>query len=333
MSLSLMSSRKRHPIPDSYLVHYASPYYDPQKAHEYYMDHRKLKGRRSTSGLNDEGKQVAEYVKTQIDAERDQKISENKNELSENIDYVNSLIEELRLAGADEKEAKRDEINDKIEELKRDAAEKRERLNKALEEATKKENSLNKAKIHSLRDRLKHLGKGDIEEREQILREIGELEEDEASKNKEYAEKVNTEREKANSSLKTISDDLNSGISSLREEFKAFSNETNAITKESIASLRETIRNLKSESSEAIKKIKEDADSSYSDELDKILAEDKYLKKKSGSGGKKSSGTPARTSRPNTIVKRARPESSGTSRKYTAEYARNQSKRRKAAYK
>ena len=29
------------------LRHYASPYYDPQKAHEYYMRTRELKGRRS----------------------------------------------------------------------------------------------------------------------------------------------------------------------------------------------------------------------------------------------------------------------------------------------
>lgn len=26
------------------ILHYASPYYDPVKAHEYYMKHRELKG-------------------------------------------------------------------------------------------------------------------------------------------------------------------------------------------------------------------------------------------------------------------------------------------------
>lgn len=41
---------------DKYLIHYASEYYDPVKAHEYYMKHRHLKGR-TTSGLNEEGKQ------------------------------------------------------------------------------------------------------------------------------------------------------------------------------------------------------------------------------------------------------------------------------------
>ena len=44
------------------LRHYASPYYDPQKAHEYYMRTRELKGR-STTSLNDEGKKIWSYTK------------------------------------------------------------------------------------------------------------------------------------------------------------------------------------------------------------------------------------------------------------------------------
>lgn len=38
------------------LQHYASPYYDPVKAHEYYMKNRELKERRSVRKLSDEGK-------------------------------------------------------------------------------------------------------------------------------------------------------------------------------------------------------------------------------------------------------------------------------------
>ena len=34
------------------LRHYASPYYDPQKAHEYYMRTRELKGRSTTLTIN-----------------------------------------------------------------------------------------------------------------------------------------------------------------------------------------------------------------------------------------------------------------------------------------
>ena len=51
---------------------YASKYYDPVKAHEYYMKHRKLKGRRkrgSTAGLSEIGKAAAAEVKEQLQAE------------------------------------------------------------------------------------------------------------------------------------------------------------------------------------------------------------------------------------------------------------------------
>lgn len=43
--------------------HYASKYYDPVKAHEYYMKTRHLKGY-DTQGktLNDEGKQAKAYI-------------------------------------------------------------------------------------------------------------------------------------------------------------------------------------------------------------------------------------------------------------------------------
>ena len=53
-----------------YLIHYASPYYDPVKAHEYYMRTRELKGKRSTSELNSEGKEVWGYTKNQISIEK-----------------------------------------------------------------------------------------------------------------------------------------------------------------------------------------------------------------------------------------------------------------------
>lgn len=56
------------------LQHYASPYYDPQKAHEYYEQHKKLKGRKSSTSLTDTGKEAAGYVKSQIDEEKNAKL-------------------------------------------------------------------------------------------------------------------------------------------------------------------------------------------------------------------------------------------------------------------
>lgn len=48
------------------LIHYASPYYDPVKAHEYYEQHKHLKGR-PTGRLTDEGKQIWKVTKMNID--------------------------------------------------------------------------------------------------------------------------------------------------------------------------------------------------------------------------------------------------------------------------
>lgn len=54
------------------LSHYASPYYDPKKAHEYYERTKKLKGRKTGTSLNDAGKEAKTYVKNQINSKRDQ---------------------------------------------------------------------------------------------------------------------------------------------------------------------------------------------------------------------------------------------------------------------
>lgn len=56
-----------------YLMHYASVYYDPVKAHEYYMKNRELKGRRKGT-LNEEGQAAKKMVKTNLDTERDSKL-------------------------------------------------------------------------------------------------------------------------------------------------------------------------------------------------------------------------------------------------------------------
>lgn len=51
---------------------YSSKYYDPAKAHEYYMKRRQLKGRKkktSTADLSEAGKIAAQEVKEKLDAE------------------------------------------------------------------------------------------------------------------------------------------------------------------------------------------------------------------------------------------------------------------------
>lgn len=53
---------------------YASKYYDPVKAREYYEKHKKLKGQHSTKGMTNSQKEMAAYVKDKLSAEKKQKL-------------------------------------------------------------------------------------------------------------------------------------------------------------------------------------------------------------------------------------------------------------------
>lgn len=57
---------------------YSSKYYDPEYAHRYYEEHKKLKGRSTTQGLNQKGREAAALVKSSINKERDSKLAETK---------------------------------------------------------------------------------------------------------------------------------------------------------------------------------------------------------------------------------------------------------------
>ena len=139
------------------LIHYASPYYDPVKAHEYYEQHKHLKGRKgsskpSTSMLNEKGKQAAKYVKEQIQNERKSRVEASKNTRDTNIknrsdsvknslnswkDRINNTVkglrEELKNLPKEEKAARRDEYNQQISDIRQTLTDframMRERLN------------------------------------------------------------------------------------------------------------------------------------------------------------------------------------------------------------
>ena len=69
-----------------WLAHYASKYYDPVKAHEYYEKTKQLKGRsRSTGKLSDEGKQVWEVTKSNITQEKTEKSEAQKTEKNNTV--------------------------------------------------------------------------------------------------------------------------------------------------------------------------------------------------------------------------------------------------------
>ena len=125
-----------HEDDDDSIAHYSSPYYDPVKAHEYYEAHKKLKGRKSTAGLNDEGKAAAKYVKERLTEEKKSKISSDKDRTDSLIERhssqmksaISGLREKLKGMSKADKLANRDNIQAQISRLREQNQRTRESL-------------------------------------------------------------------------------------------------------------------------------------------------------------------------------------------------------------
>lgn len=152
-----------HMYSDDYvLIHraYSSEYYDPDKAHEYYEQHKQLKGyanryggvggrggKVSTKGLNEKGREIASIVKTNITNQRqlaDEDIKTrvsnmkegNKKQRKVYIDQIKSQLSssianlQQQLQGMNEAQRKhaKIKIRAKIEDLQAEADDLRQQL-------------------------------------------------------------------------------------------------------------------------------------------------------------------------------------------------------------
>lgn len=138
----------------SQLSHYASPYYDPVKAHEYYEKTKVLTGTsKSTSSLNDEGKAAAKYVKEQLTTEKTGKVEteteSKKKEIESDKNQLASKIESLKMQmqSMDQKKlnkfeqaANKANFNKMIDSLRAESEKVRTKLQ---EEFSEKKTSLN----------------------------------------------------------------------------------------------------------------------------------------------------------------------------------------------
>lgn len=131
----------------SYLKHYASEYYDPVKAHQYYEEHKKLKGRTSTAGLSSSQKITASYVKKSIQDEyknnvesskEEQKVKQEdlkntaQNDITTYRDQaqikINSLVSELKNMRPIDRKSNRLRIQRQIDILRADNTAKRKEI-------------------------------------------------------------------------------------------------------------------------------------------------------------------------------------------------------------
>ena len=179
----------------TYLIHYASPYYDPVKAHEYYEAHKKLKGRHSTANLNDKGKAAASYVKDQLTLEKTKKIKESRNSRDSKIKTTNETA-------ATETESETNSTKSQIEQHKRQM----------------------QSAITSIRERIKRMSsKEKAARKEALYREIDKLREKNSearselqAKLKEFKIDVRTKRNKDNAGHRN---EHNENVKSIRKEF------------------------------------------------------------------------------------------------------------------
>ena len=80
---------------DQELTHYASKYYDPAKAHEYYLKNRQLKGR-TTAGLSDEGKDIWIDTKANITSAKKRDIEAAKLKKEQDIESLRAKAQATR---------------------------------------------------------------------------------------------------------------------------------------------------------------------------------------------------------------------------------------------
>ena len=119
---------------------YSSKYYDPVKAHEYYINYRKKglkkgrqkspediqKERKSTKGLNEYGKQVAQDVKEAIAEERKELFKKMTEIVKEK---VKKMREEFKAQGLS-----KEEIAERISQFRETVKEQRKQLKAVFEE-------------------------------------------------------------------------------------------------------------------------------------------------------------------------------------------------------
>lgn len=171
------------------LIHYASPYYDPVKAHEYYMMNRELKGKRSASSLDDSGKEIWSYTKSKITEEKKEKEEKLKTDRDEKIQ-----------AYRDQAKQSREHISERLKEL-----------NDAL--SSKAKNNPNNhgpghaSTLQELQEQ--NIGKTRIYNKRSS-----------ANEKKAIAEQKKKNREDASEQRKKVSEDLRNAVAGVREAYK-----------------------------------------------------------------------------------------------------------------
>ena len=261
------------------LMHYASPYYDPVKAHEYYEQHKHLKGR-PTGRLTDEGKQVWKVTKMNIDQAKKIENDEARLVKISSVQQFQNKAKEQRTIV----QAKLTELLNTINaKYKTDT----EDLTETQKHQIEVNNRLKKQKAEDIKNKK-------AREIESLIEDTSDMDEEEIE---EYYEKINQKMSKINDKYSKESEhnisDTNAKNNKVREEIKnkksILSEQKKKDTtknREDAKQQRERIANeLKDNVRKAVgdfqmkkAQIKEKYEGIYQDEYDKIASE--YTKPK-----------------------------------------------------
>lgn len=198
---------------DEWLEHYASPYYDPVKAHEYYEKHKHLKGRVSTSGLNDEGKEIAGHIKETINAERKTKQEANTKSTNETIASTNAKR-------SSDIQASKEAMNQKIQNFKSKTQDLKTSHSNVIKSRIKALNSLLTGKGHN------------AEEKAKIKEEVEKLREENTRKREELTAEYNSLSSRARSEHASAAEQIRTKASSTTSKARSDNKEANAALRE-----------------------------------------------------------------------------------------------------
>ena len=135
------------------LIHYASDYYDPSKAHEYYMKNRQLKGRK-TGDLNEQGKDIWTDTKSNITEEKKNRIKEYQQQEQIDIQNLRTKAEQTRLEITNKLKALSEALNAKFktagDSLTKEQKDQLEVINRQREKEQKKIQEQKQEKIQEI---------------------------------------------------------------------------------------------------------------------------------------------------------------------------------------
>lgn len=310
------------PTPSSY----ASPYYDPEKAHEYYMKNRELKDRKSTKNLNEKGLEVAEYVKAKIDEEKQGKLDEHESEYAkkleelkerkaldteENTNSANDKIKAAQNAKSSRVENISAQSTSDIEDITERAKSDTEQARDQRDAEIKQRQTQMQSSIDTLKRQLNSMSSTQkAKVRNKIQEEIDKLREENASDKEKINEDYKTKSTDIQTDKKTDTTEVRTQAKSDKadaaSDYKVSADEARATRKSTQKVINDnyskSVSDLRAESKGKKAEIGEEYTEKWLKELDKIKSIPDYLKpekepkaakgkKSSASGNAKKSGS------------------------------------------